>query len=213
MKKLLTILVLIMLIISFFQITSMYALYKEQIDGNYASLLGAWVIKVNTTDITTSGQIETFDISDQLGYIESDYIQAGKIAPNGQAYFDVVIDPTIDNVATDVSIIYEFNTDNINKTNVKIDLISVENKFKKTGETDIENTQVNKNGNIYKAVMPIDKIVGGYQNYLRITFRWTNVEDYNVTDSELGMTENAILSLPWEINFKQYMGESLSGIS
>lgn len=213
MKKLLTILVLIMLIISFFQITSMYALYKEQIDGNYASLLGAWVIKVNTTDITTSGQIETFDISDQLGYIESDYIQAGKIAPNGQAYFDVVIDPTIDNVATDVSIIYEFNTDNINKSNVKIDLISVENKFKKTGETDIENTQVNKNGNIYKAVMPIDKIVGGYQNYLRITFRWTNVEDYNVTDSELGMTENAILSLPWEINFKQYMGESLSGIS
>lgn len=213
MKKLLTILVLIMLIISFFQITSMYALYKEQIDGNYASLLGAWVIKVNSTDITTSGQIETFDVSNQLGYIESDYIQAGKIAPNGQAYFDVVIDPTIDNIATDVSIIYEFNTDNIEKANVKIDLISVENKFKKTGETDIENTQVNKNGNIYKAVMPIDKIIEGYQNHLRITFRWTNVEDYNVADSELGITENAKLSLPWEINFKQYMGESLSGNS
>ena len=35
MKKLLTILVLITLIISFFQITSMYALYKEQLQGEY----------------------------------------------------------------------------------------------------------------------------------------------------------------------------------
>ena len=40
MKKLLTILLLIMLIISFFQIANMYALYKEQLQGDYKNLLG-----------------------------------------------------------------------------------------------------------------------------------------------------------------------------
>ena len=37
MKKILTILLLIMLIISLFQITNMYALYKEKIEGNYSN--------------------------------------------------------------------------------------------------------------------------------------------------------------------------------
>ena len=80
MKKLLTILVLIMLIISFFQITRMYALYKEQIQGEYNTLLGAWEIKVNETDVTTSGQVVTFTIANnQLGYVDSEYIQAGRL--------------------------------------------------------------------------------------------------------------------------------------
>ena len=38
MKKLLTILLLIMLIISFFQIANMYALYKEELQGEYTNL-------------------------------------------------------------------------------------------------------------------------------------------------------------------------------
>lgn len=128
MKKLLTILVLIMLIISFFQITSMYALYKEQIQGEYSTLLGAWKIKVNTKDITSSGQIETFTISNsQLGYEASQYIQADKIAPEGQAYFDIEIDPT----NTDVSIVYELNMESVDIPNLQIDLIEVDNYLKK----------------------------------------------------------------------------------
>jgi len=104
MKKLLTILLLIMLIISVFQITNMYALYKEKIQGDYSTLLGLWTIKINETDITSSGQVETFNIADgQLQYLESEYIEAGKIAPDGQAYFDFVIDPS----NTDVSIVYQ----------------------------------------------------------------------------------------------------------
>ena len=59
MKKLLTILVLIMLIISFFQITSMYALYREQLQDEYSTLLGLWTIKVNESDVTAGGQPAT----------------------------------------------------------------------------------------------------------------------------------------------------------
>ena len=171
MKKLLTILVLIMLIISFFQITSMYALYKEKIEGEYNTLLGAWEIKVNDKDITSSGQVETFTIN-QLGYISSEYIQAGKIAPNGQAYFDIVIDPT----NTDVSVIYQINMESIDIENVQIDLIELENYINKDGEQDIINTEVNLEGNLYTAVMTVDKISQGYKNHIRLIFRWTNLE-------------------------------------
>ena len=210
MKKLLTILVLIMLIISFFQITSMYALYKEQLQGEYNTLLGAWDIKVNTKDITTSGQIETFTISnDQLGYASSEAIQAGKIAPGGQAYFDIVIDPA----ETDVSIVYQVNLESIDIANAQIKLLSVDNYFKKDGETDVENIQVYQDGNLYTAVIPIDKINNEFDNYIRLNFEWVNEEVNNEADSTLAGTLNAKFAIPLEINLKQYTGEVISNAS
>lgn len=230
MKKLLTILVLIMLIISFFQITSMYALYKEQIQGEYNTLLGAWTIKVNETDITTSGQVENFTIADdQLVYIDSEYIQAGKIAPNGQAYFDIVIDPS----KTDVSIIYTINIDTkaISSTNTDIELIdaieliSGENYFGQgdDGQTNKTMNEISiQNGNTYTSIIPVVKINEGYKNYIRLYLKWKNVtetqidqetseetiiESNNELDTELGETEGAKFTIPLEINLKQYTGE------
>ena len=188
MKKLLTILVLITLIISFFQITSMYALYKEQIQGEYNTLLGAWEIKVNEKDVTTSGQIEEFTITDdQLGYLASQAIQAGKIAPGGKAYFDIVIDPA----NTDVSIKYQINMESIDIPNVQIKLLEIENCFKKDGEADTINENFDLTGNLYTAIIPIEKINQGYKNYLRLNFEWVNVEDNNITDSILADAANA----------------------
>ena len=188
MKKLLTILVLITLIISFFQITSMYAFYKEQLHGEYNTLLGAWEIKVNEKDVTTSGQIETFTITDdQLGYVVSQAIQAGKIAPGGKAYFEIVIDPA----NTDVSIKYQINMESIDIPNVQIKLSEIENKFKKDGETDIVNENFNLNENLYTGIIPIEKINQGYKNYLRLNFELVNVEDNNIADSILADATNA----------------------
>ena len=45
--------------------------------------------------------------------------------------------------------------------------------------------------------MPIDKIVAGYKNYIRLTFKWTNVEDYNTTDSTLAMYEATNQNITW----------------
>ena len=235
MKKLLTILVLIMLIISFFQITSMYALYKEQIQGEYNTLLGAWEIKVNATDITSSGQVETFTIAnDQLGYVTSEYVQAGKIAPNGQAYFDIVIDPS----KTDVSIVYEIDIDTkaLSSTNTDIELIdaiefiSGENYFELLGEdgetTTVESYTSYKDGNTYTGVIPVNLITQGYKNYIRLYFKWKNVtqtvqvdgvdtqvEANNEQDTTLGETEGAKLTIPLEINLKQYTGEVIGNAS
>ena len=207
MKKLLTILVLIMLIISFFQITSMYALYKERIQGEYSSLLGAWIIKVNETEVTTKGQNQSFTIPDeQINYVESDYVQAGKIAPGSKAYVDIAIDPS----DTDVSIVYTINVGS--PENATIQLIEASNYFKKDEiegeeteelENDVDQTQ----GNTYTSIIPFNLISQGYKNYVRLYFKWVNVEDNNESDSALAETEGATLSLPVEINLKQYTGE------
>ena len=216
MKKLLTILVLIMLIISFFRITGMYALYREQLYGEYSSLLGAWEIKVNGTDITTSGQVEEFAISDsQLEYITSDYIQAGKIAPDGQAYFDIVIDPS----NTDVSIVYQIDvgttatgSNGTPASIANIQLVSASNNFKLNPADNTETATTNQqtdymNGNSYTGIIHIDDILQGYKNCVRLQFKWVNVETNNATDETLGGTENATIAVPVQINLKQYTGE------
>ena len=229
MKKLLTILVLIMLIISFFQITTMFALYKEQLQKEYNTLLGAWEIRVNGNDVTTSGQVETFTIANnQLGYVNSDYIQAGKIAPKGRAYFDIVIDPSniyIDEdenentVYNDVSIIYtiELDKDVKSSTNTDIELVDAikivkgENYFGKgengqTNKTTNNKEVVNVNANTYTSVMPLTMIKQGFKNYVRVYFEWNNVEVNNALDTQLGTTENAKITIPLKVNLKQYTG-------
>ena len=206
MKKLLTILVLIMLIISFFQITSMYALYKDQLQGEYSTLLGAWKIKVNDTDITTSGETKTFTI-DQLQYVESDYIEAGKIAPGSQAYFDIEIDPT----NNDVSIVYTLELGS--PANATLELVSASNYFLKILEDEtqskIENDLDSTIENTYTSIIPLNMITQGYKNYLRVYFKWKNKEGNNEGDSTLAGTDGAKLSVPVEINFKQYIGEGI----
>ena len=208
MKKLLTILVLIMLIISFFQIANMYTLYRDQLQDEYGTLLGVWAIKVNETDLSSGAQDLTFEITDdQLQYIESEYIEAGKFAPNGEASFDIVIDPT----DTDVSIVYKINIGTI--TNINIQLQSVENYFQKDGEIEkVTNDTVNQEGNLYTGVIPISKINEGYKNHVTLKFKWVN-EEKNEVDSELGENEGAKLSMPISINLKQYTGEVISNES
>ena len=217
MKKLLTILVLIMLIISFFQITSMFALYREKLQSDYSTLLGVWSIKINGTDISSGGQDLEFDISDgQVKYVASDYVQMGKIAPGSRAYFDIVIDPE----NTDVSIVYQIDLGTVatgsNATSTaNIKLISAENYFKIDPTDEDEEKIVNETENIdtdvntYVSVIPVDKITQGYKNYVRIYFEWVNVDTKDVTDSTLATTEGSKLSVPLRINLKQYTGEGI----
>ena len=209
MKKLLTILVLIMLIVSLFQIANMYALYKEQLQSDYSSLLGVWAIKVNGIDISSGEENLTFTMTeDNLQYLNSVNIKDGKIAPSGQACFEIVIDPT----NTDVSILYCLNIGLDTITSANMNLVRVENYFQKDGETEtVTNETVNTGTQDHTAVIPIGKITENYLNHIKLYFEWTNVEDNNEADSALGTTENAKISVPLNINLKQYTGEVING--
>ena len=208
MKKLLTILLLIMLIISFFQIANTYALYKEQLQGSYTNLLGVWAIKVNGVDISSGSQNLTFTMTeDNLQYLESANVKENKMAPGTQACFEIIIDPT----NTDVSILYTLDIKLSRVTEAKMTLVKVENYFQKQDETEqITNETVYTGEESHKAVIPIGKINEQYINHVKLYFEWTNVEERNEKDSEIGTTESAKISIPLEINLKQYTGEAIS---
>ena len=212
MKKLLTILVLIMLIITFFQIANMYALYKEQLQSDYTNLLGVWAIKVNGVDISSGEENLTFTMTeDNLQYMPSNSVKDGKIAPGRQACFEIIIDPT----NTDVSILYTLKIKLSEITEAKMSLVQVENYFQKDGSTDeVTNETVYTGTESHIAVIPIGKINEKYINHIKLYFEWSNIEENNESDSTLGATDSAKLSVPLEINLKQYTGETISnGIS
>lgn len=210
MKNLLRILVLIMLIITLIQVANMYALYKEELQGDYSNLLGVWAIKVNGIDISSGEENLTFDMTeDNLVYIDSEHVKNQKIAPGSQAYFEIVIDPT----NTDVSILYTLNIKLDAVTSAKLKLVNVENFFQKEGESEqIINADVNTKNEIneHQALIPLEKINNQYLNHIRLYFEWENLEENNKIDSELGQTENAKISIPLEINLKQYTGEVIA---
>lgn len=208
MKKLLTILLLIMLIISFFQIANMYALYKEQLQGDYKNLLGVWAIKVNGVDISSGGKNLTFTMTeDNLQYMDSSTVKDNKMAPGRQACFEITVDPT----DTDVSILYTLNIKLSEIEEAKMTLVKVENYFQKEDSTEqITNETVYTGEESHKAVIPIGKINEKYINHIKLYFEWTNVEANNESDSTLGTTESAIISVPLEINLKQYTGETIN---
>lgn len=210
MKNLLRILVLIMLIITLIQVANMYALYKEELQGGYSNLLGVWSIKINGIDISSGEENLTFDMTeDNLVYIDSEHVKNQKIAPGSQAYFEIVIDPT----NTDVSILYTLNIKLDAVTSAKLKLVNVENFFQKEGESEqIINADVNTKNEIneHQALISLEKINNQYLNHIRLYFEWENLEENNKIDSELGQTENAKISIPLEINLKQYTGEVIA---
>lgn len=207
MKKLLRILVLIMLIITLFQIANMYALYKDQLEGEYTSLLGVWSIKVNETDVSSGEENLTFNMTeDNLTYVNSDHVKSQKLAPGAQAYFEIIIDPT----NTDVSVLYTLHIKLEDVTEAKLKLVNIENYFQKPGETEqLTNDEVYTDSEIneHEAIIPLARINDQYLNHIRLYFEWENVEENNASDSALGQTENAKINIPLEINLKQYTGE------
>lgn len=116
MKKVLSILLIIMLIITFIQIRNMYALYKEQLSGEYSTSLGKWNVKVNGTNIVSPGEVVEFEMLDgNVEYLDNDFKSAGAyIVPNTEAFFDILFDTS----NTQVAVKYIIEFDEINSYNV-----------------------------------------------------------------------------------------------
>lgn len=119
MKKLLSILLIIMIIITFIQIRNVYSLYKDQISGQYAEPTSNWYIKINGTDIVkTNGQTATFTMTaDNIGYADDEgkmAVGTGALAPDTNAAFTLIIDPKNDAGETaDVAMKYQIAIESV----------------------------------------------------------------------------------------------------
>lgn len=106
MKKILSILFILMLIITFVQIRDMYALYKDELSGEYSTSLGKWNVKVNGSDIVSPGNVVDFSMTQgSVEYETGNYVFEGSdvIAPGTEAFFDILIDTQ----GTEVAVKYE----------------------------------------------------------------------------------------------------------
>ena len=107
MRKIWILSALIMLLVTLYQINSTYAKYFTQANGIVEETIGAWIVKVNDTNIATESTVENFTIN-ALKYNSNDYVLEGKIAPGLLGYFDITIDATEASVAVRYDVTIDF---------------------------------------------------------------------------------------------------------
>ena len=108
MRKIWILSALIMLLITLYQINSAYAKYSTEAEGIVEETIGAWIVKVNNTNIATEVDVQNFTI-DALTYNSNDYVLEGKIAPGLLGYFDITIDATEASVAVRYDVTIDFS--------------------------------------------------------------------------------------------------------
>lgn len=217
MKKVLTILLCIMIIVTFLQIMDTFALYRSEIKGKFTTPTGKWLIKVNNASITTLSTKKFTITEDNMEFLASNTVADNRIAPNVGMYFDIEIDPS----ETDVAIKYTVSIDAIEKVVVNslpknVNFISIE-------VTSIEQTRTYSNGNSLSSsekvidlerrnitnIIPLEDINTGCKDNIRIYFKWKNNEETNEKEAELIAGNDCKLRIPVSATFTQYLGEEL----
>lgn len=193
-----------MLIVTIFVIANSYAKYIAEASGTTERQAGAWAIKVNDTDISSSSSETEFKI-DKLTYKKNDYVEEGKIAPSSVGYFDVTIDPS----GTSTAVRFDVNIDTtelgisdaINFTDAKLVVDGVESD--KTLTRTAEKT--------YSGIISLDDVQKGVLTTARFYVKWDDEETTlcDKSDSQIGSTKDVSLGLPIVVVVSQYLGETL----
>ena len=207
MKRTYTLLGIIMLIFTFYQIATSYAKYIAEATAVVEKQAGAWAIKVNNTDISNSNSETTFNV-DNLIFPESAFVAENKLAPGANGYFEIVIDSTGSSVAVryDVTLV----VDNLNiidsirftKACILVDGEEVEEGIIKTGE------------NTYSGVISLEDVTNEVQTTLRFYIGWEELENGqgDIADTELGLIKDISTNIPVDVVVTQYLGEPIVAI-
>ena len=204
MRKVWILSALIMILITLYQVNTTYAKYYTEIETTLEETIGAWVVKVNDTNIATENDVESFTIN-AINYNSNNYVQEGKIAPGLQGYFDVTIDATEASVAVIYDVTIDFSklnlSDSIKFTRLArvVDGVESDEGITKTGES------------TYTGVVSLDDIEAGKTNTLRVYLGWeddgTGTNDDE--DSILGTNKDAQVEIPVTVKASQYSGEEI----
>lgn len=204
MRKIWILSALIMLLITLYQINSAYAKYSTEAEGIVEETIGAWIVKVNNTNIATEANVENFTI-DALTYNSNDYVLDGKIAPGLLGYFDITIDATEASVAVKYDVTIDFSKLNLSDSIKFTKLVTV------TDGIESEEGIIQTGESTYTGVVSLDDISAGKTNTLRVYLSWeddgTGINDEE--DSILGTTKDIQVSIPVQVKASQYLGEEI----
>lgn len=194
-KILLYALAIVVAVITVITFSDTYALFETNASGVVNSQIGKWVIKISSQTIT-DGLNEEIEINNFV-YSSSNTVASGVIAPGGSAYFDLVFDATLCDVAVKYDITFRVEDidyeDNIG--------ISVQNlNAGSTIRTDV---------NTYSGVIGLSTGSNDDTATIRVNLNWTNDPNYDESDTELGIVEGNHLSVPITVHAIQYLGEQI----
>ncbi len=204
MKKVWILSVLIMIVVTIYQITTTFAKYVSEAYAEAEQEVGVWIIKVNNTDISDSNTKQKEFIIDTLNYNPSQYVVNGKIAPGSVGYFDVVIDATETSVAVVYDIEFDFSSLDINNS-LKFDKIV---RVKSDGT---EGQLIRTGDSTYSYLITLDQISKKEKETVRIYIAWENddSDENNKYDSEIGVIQDLNLQIPVQATINQYLGEEI----
>jgi len=194
--RVIQILCIVSLLITFFSIQITYAKYYEKIDTTYDTTIKRWIINVNNSNIrtnTTLTQIMT-PVFRENAHMNSN----NTLVPGREGYFEFLIDYS----KVDVKFRYEFDIKQLNSiplTDFQIYGYSIVE-----GETEAETTlsEPNKLSEIKQVIDPNNTEDLNSNNEkkrkIRVLFRWYDGEDNamnNTIDTQFTGEENAEDSL------------------
>ena len=189
--------VLVLVVTSIYFISETYAVFETLGSGTADFSIGSWVINLNNIDIS-SGETVSFSIN-SFNYSDSSHIANGVIAPGRSGYFDLILDPG----GTDVSVRYDI-------------VLDMEQQYANNITyyvTATDATTIRTGVNTYSGIIDLDSIDDGDTARLRIVVDWVDNASYNSSDTALGLTNNASISIPAQITIVQYLGESIQEYS
>lgn len=195
-KKVFTLLTIIMLCFTIYKIVSTYALLESKMQKNIKIDIGKWNIKVNSEDITSS-TVKEFTMN-SFKINQSPYTKENKIAPGMNGTFEIGIEPQ----DTQVSVRYDITIDESKLNNQSI-------KLNKVIEKNNNNTITKTGENVYTGVILLEKGSSDYLDIVEISFIWENIEENNIEDTEIGVVYNSSIEIPVTIQFSQYLGETI----
>ena len=204
MKKIWTLLGVIMLLVTILQVRGTYAKYSSTAEATIQKQAGAWAIKINNSDILAGNVEKKFNI-DSLIYPSNDYVLENKIAPSSNGYFDIVIDTTGTSVATKFDV-------TIDKTQLEeFDAISFEAAYMLINGQEKSENITRTAQDTYSGIISLQDVKDKKSTSLRFYIKWENDAQgrNDERDSQLGLTKNLKIRIPIEVSITHYMGEQL----
>lgn len=205
MKRVWILIVLIMLIFTIYEVAISYAKYTSEATATTDREVGAWVVKVNQTDIATANATTSFTIN-SLTYTSTQYVKPGKMAPSSSGYFDIIIDPSDCSVAIRYDATLNFSALNIS------DAINFDSIYKVVNNVETTTGIIRTGENTYSGIISLSDVINEVPTELRFYVTWeedgTGTND--AADSILGMGSSTILNIPVNIVVSQYTGEQIT---
>lgn len=188
----LLLLALVSLLIVLTVIGKTYALLESKVNGQMSVNSGSWNIKINNKLISNELGKE-FNLSDIIYDESNDNIENGYFAPGKSGYFNIILDPTGTDVAIDYQIIIDINEDNF-PSNIKVNV-----------ENLTDDSEIIRDNNVFSGLISLDDIKKNKLIKLKLNLIWEDNEQYNESDSELGLKENNKLKVPIRVVLNQHV--------